>query len=82
MQVLPNPVRDQFQFLITSNESTLAEIYLIDGNGKMLQTHKELVQPGSNSFSYDWTKGLPSGLYYLQVNLGATHLKRKLYVLK
>jgi hypothetical protein len=82
MQVMPNPVRDQFQIMLTSNISTIADIYLIDGNGKVLQTHKELVQPGSNSFSYDWTKGLASGMYYVRVRIGIELLTKKLYVIK
>lgn len=82
VHVLPNPVRDNFQLLITSNQSTIAEIHLHDGNGKTLQTHKEQLQAGSNSFTFNWTKGLPSGLYYLQVNIGTEYLKRKLYVIK
>ena len=83
VQVLPNPVRDNFQLVITTNaSSSVAEIHLIDGNGKTLHTQKELVQPGSNSFNFSWTKGLPSGLYYLQVNMGTEHFNRKLYVIK
>jgi len=70
VQVLPNPARDHFQLLITSNLSTIAEIRLINGDGKTLQTNKEQLLPGSIPFTYNRTKGLPSGLYYLQVNIG------------
>jgi hypothetical protein len=80
--VLPNPVRDQFQLLINTTAPAIAEILLIDANGKTLLTHKEQVQPGSNAFTFNWTKSLPSGSYYLQVNVGAENIKRKLFVIK
>lgn len=82
VQMLPNPVRDNFQLSITTTISSIAEIFLFDGNGKNLKTHQERLQPGSYSFTYNWTHELPSGVYYLQVNIGSDHFKRKVYVIK
>ena len=82
VEVMPNPVRENFQLAITANTSTVAEILLFDGNGKKLQNQKERLQPGTNTFSYDWTRGLPAGMYYLGVNIGASHITKKLYVIK
>jgi uncharacterized repeat protein (TIGR01451 family) len=82
VMVLPNPVRDRFQLLITANSSTVAEIKLFDGNGKTIFKHKELLQPGNNTFTYNWTNNIPSGLYYLRVNIGLEYFTKKLYVIK
>ncbi len=82
VQVLPNPVRHQFQLLVTTTVSAVAEIHLIEGNGKTLLKHKEQLQPGSNAFVYNWTTSMPSGLYYLRVNIGTECFTRKLYVIQ
>jgi uncharacterized repeat protein (TIGR01451 family) len=82
VQVLPNPVRDQFHILISSASQAIAEIILIDGNGKTMQSQKEHLQSGTNTFTYTWTKNLPSGLYYLKVNIGDLFFTRKLYIIK
>ncbi len=78
VQVLPNPVRNQFQLLVTTNVSTVAEIRLLDGNGKVLQTNKEQLQPGSITFTYNWTPSLLSGLYYLRINIVTEYLTKKI----
>jgi hypothetical protein len=82
IQVLPNPARDKFQLSVSMSTSSVASIQLIDGNGKILLTHKEQLQPGTNTFAYNWTHSLPSGLYYLRVSIGDELLTQKLYVIK
>ena len=82
VQVVPNPVRNNFQLSITTTTSSVAEILLFDGNGKNLKKHQERLQGGSYTFNYNWTHELPSGVYYLQVNIGSSNFKRKIYVIK
>ncbi len=82
VQVMPNPVRDQFQLLITTTTTAVAGIHFIDGNGRTLKTHKEQLQPGNNTYTYNWTTGLPSGLYYLRINLATEYFTRKIYIIK
>ncbi len=82
VQILPNPVRDQLQVLITSPLTTPVEIFIADGSGKIVQKYTELVKPGSNSYTYTKVASLPVGLYYLQLKMGNTIINKKFSVIK
>ena len=82
VQILPNPVRNQLQLLINSNGSSLAKIYIVDGNGKVVQKYTENVQQGSNTFTYSQASNLPAGVYYLRLNIGSEIITKKFSVVK
>ena len=82
VQILPNPVREQLQVLITTPVQTTADIYIIDGNGKILQQYRETSRPGVNSFTYRQVAALPVGIYYMRIKLGNSIINKKFSVIK
>jgi len=82
MQVLPNPVKDQLQVLVTITASGLAEIVVLDVNGRVLMKNKEILQSGSNTLTYHQVADLPSGVYYVRLSTGETVLTKRFSLIK
>ena len=82
VQILPNPVRDRLQVLINSGISSTADLYIMDGNGKLIKRYTENVQQGSNTFIYNQASNLPVGLYYLRIKIGSEIIIKKFSVIK
>lgn len=82
VQILPNPVREQLQVLVSSPLQVEAEIQVIDGNGKRIQQYKEMAMPGVNSYTYRQVASLPVGIYYMRLKLGNTIINKKFSVIK
>lgn len=82
LEILPNPVRSDLQVLITTPKSVRADIYLYNANGRLVDKHKENLQGGTTTLTYNTTSKLPDGVYYLQVIMDGEVLKTKLTVLK
>jgi hypothetical protein len=82
VQILPNPVRSRLQLLISSELSTVAQIYIADGNGKIVQKYTENILQGSNTFTYSEPGNLPTGLYYLRLAIGNEIITKKFSVIK
>ena len=80
--VFPNPVKDHLQLSINSSTTYKATIYIVNANGKKIREYKEKIRPGSNTFRYNETAGLPYGIYYLLVNFDDKIISRKFSVLK
>ncbi len=71
MQLSPNPVREQqFQVTVASASVCVAELTILDANGKLLQHGRQTLQPGSNTFTCGLAASLPPGMYYLRLNCG------------
>lgn len=82
VQILPNPVREQLQVLVTTPVQVITDIHIIDGSGKILQQYKETSMPGVNSFTYRQVAALPVGIYYMRLKLGSTIINKKFSVIK
>jgi len=82
VQVFPNPVREQLQVMINSNAGGVAQVRLVDANGKTVQAYRENLQAGNNIFSYQGAASLQAGVYYLQVTIGSGSVTRKFTVIK
>jgi hypothetical protein len=82
VQILPNPVRSRLQLLISSELSTVAQIYIVDGNGKIVKKYTENILQGSNTFTYSEPGNLPTGLYYLRLTIGNEIITKKFSVIK
>jgi uncharacterized repeat protein (TIGR01451 family) len=80
VQVLPNPVKDQLQLLISSPEKMITKLVVVDATGRTVQYYNVTLMNGSNSFSYPVTQ-LAGGLYYLRVMIGQEMITRKFTVL-
>jgi hypothetical protein len=81
VQVAPNPVKNIMQVIVNSNASSKTDIYIMDGNGKVIQKFTERLLPGGNTFIYNQAGNLPAGVYYLRLNIGDQVLIRKFSVL-
>lgn len=82
VQIYPNPVRDQLQVSITAATAFIADIYILDGNGKPVEKYTENILAGSNTFVYSETRNLPNGVYYLRLKLGEQLVTQKFSILK
>ncbi len=82
IQIMPNPVRDQLQVLVNVSVSSWAQIYIVDGNGRIMQKYMEALLPGSNTFTYSQTANLPYGVYYLRIIIGDQIIIKKFSILK
>lgn len=83
LQVLPNPVQNQLQIIVSTTASATAAIIVADASGRVVMRFNEKLLPGSNSFSYTEVSLLPSGTYYLRLHTGGDKvLTRKFSVIK
>jgi uncharacterized repeat protein (TIGR01451 family) len=82
IQVLPNPVKSRLQLIINSDMNAIAQVYIIDGTGKVVQKYTENVLQGSNTFIYSQTDNLQAGTYYMRVNTGVKVFTKKFSVIK
>ena len=82
VQILPNPVRDQLQLFINSGIPSTADIYIIDGNGKLIKKFTENILQGSNTFIYHQASNFPVGLYYLRIKIGGEIIIKKFSLIK
>jgi uncharacterized repeat protein (TIGR01451 family) len=82
IQVLPNPVKSRLQLIINSDMNAIAQVYIIDGTGKVVQKYTENVLQGSNTFIYSQTDNLQAGTYYVRVNTGVKVFTKKFSVIK
>ncbi len=72
VQVLPNPVRDRMQIMVSTNNATIAQYRILDINGKILCQKKQILQAGNTTFTCQETANFPPGLYYLHMNYSDT----------
>jgi hypothetical protein len=82
LQILPNPVTDQLQILISSKLNAEVTILILDVTGKTLYRNKETLQAGSNTITNRYVASLASGTYYLKVVNEQINLSGKFNVLK
>jgi uncharacterized CHY-type Zn-finger protein len=82
VQILPNPVRSRLQLLVSSELSTVGQIYIVDATGKIVQKYTENILQGSNTFTYSQAGNLPTGLYYLRLTMGNEIITKKFSVIK
>ncbi len=82
IQVSPNPVKDQLQVFISSAVSGTADIAVLDANGRIILRRKEIILPGNNTLIYPQTANLPSGIYFLRLELDNMILTRRFHIIK
>ncbi|HEX7904024.1 MAG TPA: T9SS type A sorting domain-containing protein [Chitinophagaceae bacterium] len=82
VQILPNPARTQLQLQVKTEKASVADVYIIDVNGRTLYTFKENLVRGNNTLSYNQVQHMPSGSYYLRLNAGDIVITKKFNVVK
>ena len=82
LQVIPNPVRSQMQILVNTERSVIADVAIIDANGKLLHTYKQVLKAGNNTFTDQQGANLPQGIYYLRLTYGDLVLTKRFSVIK
>lgn len=82
IQVFPNPVKDKMQLNIWANKSGMAKVYVIDASGRTVKIFNENYQQGNTTFSWRLVTQLPSGSYYLKVDMGEQIITTKFNILK
>ncbi len=81
IQVFPNPVKDRIQLNVSSDKSGIAQIYIIDANGRTVKRFSEKLQAGNNTFSWSGASLLPTGSYYLKIEMGEKVLTTKFSII-
>jgi hypothetical protein len=82
LQILPNPVTDQLQILLSCKLNDDADVLILDASGKILYRFKETLQAGSNKITYRQVASLAPGIYYLKVMSKETNHTAKFNVVK
>jgi hypothetical protein len=66
LNVYPNPVIDQLNYVINAGEDGYFESELLDASGKMISSKKDFLSEGIQTLSHDFS-ALPPGTYMLRV---------------
>lgn len=82
VQVFPNPVNDHLQVAVRSAGTLKVQVRIVAANGHTLKSYNERLLPGYNVLTFNETRSLPNGIYYLQLNLGDQLITRKFSILK
>jgi hypothetical protein len=63
----PNPFKDAFTVEVTESSATTAEVYLIDGNGKMVRNFTMELNKGTTAYQITELNELSSGMYFVRI---------------
>lgn len=66
LQVLPNPVRDNMQVVISSSQKTMATIHIVDMKGRRIYTTVQELNAGVNNVTIPGANRFSSGNYILE----------------
>lgn len=69
IQVFPNPVADRIQLHVNSEKAGVAKVYIINVEGRIVKYFNERLQFGTNTFSWTGASLLPTGSYYLKLDM-------------
>ena len=78
--VSPNPARNSATVYINSNINTIAEVFMLDIQGREVKAEKFQLDAGANSFTLNNLDKLPSGTYIIKVVMDDIIIKRKLVI--
>ncbi|MFZ6052510.1 HYR domain-containing protein [Halocola ammonii] len=77
VKVYPNPARDNFNIDINSSSSKVAQLLLMDSNGRMVIDQKVNLSAGDNTHNLN-IADLKRGVYYLRVITGNDVINKKI----
>jgi hypothetical protein len=63
----PNPFKDAFTVEVTESAATTAEVYLLDGNGKMVRNFSMELNKGTTAYQLTALNELSSGIYFVRI---------------
>ena len=63
----PNPFKDAFTVEVTESAATTAEVYLLDGNGKMVRNFTMELNKGTTAYQLTELNELSSGMYFVRI---------------
>jgi len=79
--ITPNPARDYVQINIQSSRKTLAEIAILNQQGKLIKILKEQVNEGNTIINLPDPGAWPKGMYYVVLKMGDKLIHKKLVVI-
>jgi uncharacterized repeat protein (TIGR01451 family) len=82
IHIAPNPVKDDLHVYITAISSLEAKIYIMDGQGKVVQKLTERIFAGNNTLLLNQSRNLSNGIYYLRVYMGDKLIIKKFSIVK
>jgi hypothetical protein len=77
----PNPVRDAFSLSIVLEDAGPARLEIFDVNGRRVDAHSLVLEPGEHVVPIPVGNRLPPGIYSLKLRQGAHAATRRLVVL-
>lgn len=66
-KVFPNPFSEEITIQFESDDETVAELFLTDSNGRLINQLTSIVQAGSQDIKIQVDKRLPAGMYFLRI---------------
>jgi hypothetical protein len=82
MTLSPNPAFGNAQAHINASRQAIADIYISNAEGKLMQSQKAAIQKGNNSIMLNNIALLPNGLYIVKLVAGENIFSSKLIVWK
>jgi hypothetical protein len=70
LRLLTNPVKDNFEFELSSSISSAVEFQVVDNSERIVWKRSASVQKGATIFRYDGFSRLSRGIYFLSVTCG------------
>jgi hypothetical protein len=67
IQVNPNPFKNELTIKVVEQESTTASLFIIDANGKQVQSATIQLNKGENTSMLTDLDGLSSGIYFVHI---------------
>jgi hypothetical protein len=80
VSIMPNPAKNSANLYINSNINIVAEIIIMDIQGREVRIEKSQLLPGGNTLPLNNLDKLNDGTYIVQVRMGNTIIKRKLII--
>jgi len=80
--VAPNPVRDNMQIYVNTNNNELMELYIYDMSGRVVRKMKTYLQSGTNVVSIENFSSYQKGMYLVVISTGGEIYRQKVVLAK
>lgn len=78
----PNPASTRVNISLTTAKESTADIVILDGTGRVVIKHLQLLRTGYNSFSVDGIERLANGVYNVRISVEGEIINEKLVIKK
>ena len=78
LKIYPNPFTAYIELSFNSSSEVEVELSIVDMTGRLIQTAEHKIKEGLNTIKVNELENIPSGIYFLRMQNGASVLTSKL----